>query len=329
MHRLISPASPARTRFSYSRFQLSVCVVLALSTTLAFGQAESSTSRPRLIAAPKIASSLEIGPGDLVDVEIFNTPELSGKHQVSQTGKIRLAGTEDISIDGLTPLEAGAQIERVLKSAQLMLDPQVTVLIQEHASRQVSVLGEVNRPGSYQLQGWPSLASALAEAGGGTPRQGSVITITHRDDPDHPDVLRLDRPSPQSNPAAILLRNADVVSVSQVGLIYVVGDVAKPGQFSLTNGSALTALEALALAEGLKANARPDKASIIRNHGSTAETIPVNLSRVERNQSPDPALEPYDILVVPHSGFKEFELSVLPSLTGAAANAVALALVGR
>ena len=309
------------------------CLLHPLAGLQAFAQVPAVTSTsapsPRLNPLPRISNTLQIGPGDLLDVEVFNTPELSGKQQVSQSGKIRLAGTGEIGVEGMTPLEAAAQIERRLKSGEVMLEPQVTVLVQEHANREVSVLGEVNRPGTYQLQGWPSLASAIAAAGGGSPKQGSTISITHRGDPDHPEVVRLDGSPSDRNQAGILLQASDVVVVSQAGLIYVVGDVTKPGQFSLTNGRPLTALEALAMAEGLKDNARPDKASIIRNHGQTAEMIPVNLSRVEKNLSPDPALEPFDILVVPHSGFKQFELSVLPSLTGAAANAIALALTNR
>ena len=223
----------------------------------------SDKPSPRLNPLPQISRMMQIGPGDLIDVEVFNTPELSGKHQVSQSGKIRIAGSGDIDVDGMSTVEAAAEIEHRLKSAELMLDPQVTVLVQEHASRQISILGEVNRPGTYSLQGWPSLSNALAAAGGATPKQGSTISITHRNDPGNPVVVRVDGTASDARQAGILLRDADLVTVSEAGQIYVVGDVTKPGEFFLRNGRPLTALEALALAEGLKDNARPEKASII------------------------------------------------------------------
>lgn len=323
---------PKFSRYSLARGVCfaSICVGLWCAGTDPLAQTpQSGISSPRLNPVPKTSSTLQIGPGDLVDVEVFSTPELSSKQQVSQTGKIRIAGVGDIDVDGMTTVEAGAEIERRLKSAEVMLDPQVTVLVQEHATRQVSVLGEVNHPGTYMLQGWPSLASAIAAAGGGTTKQGPTITIVHRNDPEHPVVVRVGGTSSDARQAGIVLQASDVVTVSQAGLIYVVGDVTRPGQFSLTNGRPLTALEALALAEGTKDNARLEKAAIIRSHGESAERIPVNLARVQRNQAPDIALEPSDILVIPHSGYKQFQASVLPSLTGAAANALALALIDR
>ncbi len=306
-----------------------VAASLAASGTSAQTPEGSDKPSPRLNALPQMSKTMQIGPGDLIDVEVFNTPELSGKHQVSQSGKIRIAGSGDIDVDGMSTLEAAAEIEHRLKSAELMLEPQVTVLVQEHASRQVSILGEVNHPGTYSLQGWPSLSSGLAAAGGVTPKEGSTIAITHRGDPGNPLIVRVTGTASDTSQAGILLRDSDVVTVSEAGQIYVVGDVTRPGEFFLRNGRPLTALEALAMAEGLKDNARPEKASIIRSHGRSAETIPVNLARVQRNEAPDLVLEPSDILVIPHSGYKQFQATVLPSLTGAAANALALALVNR
>ena len=332
MRRLHDHIEPQTLRYllSISRIALPLLVLL-LASSMSSAQSGAQPSNPtfKLTPLPRSSNELQINPGDLLDIQVFNTPELSAKHLVSQSGKIRLTGTGDIEVQGMTPLEAGAEIERRLRSSEVMLNPQVTVLIQEHATRQISVLGEVNRPGTYPIQGWPSLANVLAAAGGVTPKEGSTITITHRNDPGHPETVRVSAGSPAGNDASLTLQSSDMVFVSQAGLIYVIGDVGKPGEFYIGNGRPLRALEAIALAEGLKENARPDKAAIIRTTATGAETIPVNLSRVQRNTALDPVLEPSDVLVVPHSGFKEFELSVLPSLTGAAANAVALALVSR
>jgi polysaccharide export outer membrane protein len=331
MHNRLLRTTPTRHRHLACTLT-SILAVGGLFCALQGSAQVAPSNAPRtfqLNPLPTTSTILPIGPGDLLDVEVFNTPELSGKHQVSPTGKIDIPGAGDIVVDGLSPLLAGAEIASQLKSSQVMLDPQVTVLVEDHASREVSVLGQVNRPGSYPLQGWPSLASALAAAGGVTDKAGSTITITHQSEPTKPLHLRMDSNGPDGDEAGIVLQNSDVVFVSEAGRVYVVGDVQRPGEFYISNGRPLNALEAIALAEGMKENARPESAAIIRATRDGAETIPINLKRIAKNLDHDPRLEPSDILVVPHSGFKEFELSVLPSLTGAAANAVALALVTR
>ena len=282
-----------------------------------------------LIPRPTDPASLPIGPGDLVEVQVFHTPELSAKYRVSTDGTIRLLGADEVKVDGLSPSQASGEIERDLAKSQIMIDPQVTVFVDERAAREVSILGEVTRPGVYTLQGYPSLGSALAAAGGVTVREGSTITITHRNDPIHPDTIRVDNKNPSGSEPFFPLQSSDVVLVSQAGLIYVVGDVVHPGEFYMTNGRPMRALEALALAQGLKDNALPEKASIIRTTPAGAETISVNLVGVEKNRFPDPVLEPSDVLVIPHSGLRQFSSVALPSLTGAAMSAVALALVTR
>jgi polysaccharide export outer membrane protein len=132
-----------------------------------------------------------------------------------------------------------------------------------------------------------------------------------------------------ANQQFTLVQPGDIVLVSTAGAIYVIGDVAHPGEYFISNNQPLRALNAVALAEGLRDSAAASHASIIRTNGDGAETIHVNLSKVAKNEAPDPVLQPSDILVVPSSGFKEFMKIALPGVTGAAANAAALALISH
>ena len=280
---------------------------------------------PRLIAA----TPLSIDAGDLIDVQVFNTPELSASHRIGADGSIELPGTGPIKIAGLTPLEAGTLIEKRLRDAQIMLEPQVSVTVTEYTTEGITVLGEVKMPGTYPLLGRQSLYTALAAAGGVTPQEGSTITVTHRADPSNPEVIRVRSSSYAADERLTLVQPGDVVFVSQAGAIYVVGDVERPGQYFLSNGEPIRALNALALAQGLKESAAPNKASIIRRTDTGAQTIPVDLKLIQKNEALDPVLEPSDILVVPRSGVKTFLNATLPSASSAVVNAAALALIYR
>lgn len=312
-----------------SQLFLFLVVSALLSTQPLIAQNSASLlSREASAPLPISSNASVIGPGDVIDIQVFNTPELSGKQEISRDGQIRIPHAGVIHLDGLSPFEAGAEIERVLRAENIMNDPEVTVLVAQHAVGQIAVLGEVNHPGIYSFQQPPLLALAVAAAGGVTAKAGSTISVTHRNGTmDRITGVNPDKPS--GDHPSMIVEPSDVVLVSATGLFYVVGDVGHPGEFSLNNAHPVRALDALALAMGLKEMAAPKKASIIRTTETGVRTFPVDLDAASKNIVYDPVLEPDDILVVPHSGFKEFEFTFLPALTGAAANAVALALVTR
>ncbi len=274
-------------------------------------------------------STLLIDPGDLLDVRIFDTPELSGKLRVSQSGSISLSQGGVLHVAGLSSLEAQDVIERRLRDAQIMLDPHVTVFVQEYASRGVVVLGEVKNPGTYTLLGGHSLYGALAAAGGVTPAEGPTITITRQNDPDHKEIVQVTSPNFSEEQGRVQINPGDTVFVSRAGAVYVLGDVAHPGAYTLPAGHPLKVLNLLSLAEGPSRTAALSKVSIIRTVPSGAETIPLDLKRIMKNTSPDPVLQASDILVVPSDTFKAFINTTIPGATGAVISAVVTALIVR
>jgi polysaccharide biosynthesis/export protein len=274
-------------------------------------------------------SPIRIAAGDLIDVQVFNTPELSAKLRVSQDGLIRLPGAGGVDVGGLTPLQAGATIEKSLRDSQIMLDPHVTVLVTEYSTQGISVLGEVKKPGTYLLLGQHSLYDALSAAGGVTQQLGSSIAITHQSDPTRPVTVPVNSPNYSELQRLTEVKAGDVVVVSRAETIYVVGDVGHPGEYFIENGQKLSVLNAIALAQGVNPTARAAKASIVRKTATGAETIPVNLNRIAKNSGENLTLRPADVLVVPRSGAKQFLNVVLPGVTGAVAGSVAAALVLR
>jgi polysaccharide export outer membrane protein len=288
-----------------------------------------ASNAPSVIPVPTSQSPIRIEAGDLIDVQVFNTPELSAKLRVSQDGLITLPGASSVDVGGLTPLQAGATIEKSLRESQIMLDPHVTVLVTEYSTQGISVLGEVKKPGTYLLLGQHSLYDALSAAGGVTQQLGSSIQITHQSDPTRPITVPVSSPNYSELQRLTEVKAGDVVVVSRAETIYVVGDVGHPGEYYIQNGQKLSVLNAIALAQGVNPTAKATKASIVRKTATGAETIPVNLNRIAKNNGENLTLRAADVLVVPRSGAKQFLNVVLPGVTGAVAGSVAAALVVR
>jgi polysaccharide export outer membrane protein len=271
--------------------------------------------------------NIPIGPGDLLDVEVFNTPELSAKLRVDQLGRITLPLGGDVDARGLTATAAASAIKMKLVSAQIMLHPMVMVNIMEYATEGVTVLGEVRSPGIYTLLGPHSLYDALASAGGATPSAGTSITITHADDTDHPTVIKVSTSNYSPEQKATIIEPGDTIVVSKADLVYIVGDVGHSGAFYIQNGQPLTVLDLVSLAQGTTRTSAMSHAAIVRpTPDGGAKTIRLNLDKIMKNKEKNLVMAAGDILVVPRSGWKIFGTTALPSLTNITAGAVAVAL---
>jgi polysaccharide export outer membrane protein len=150
------------------------------------------------------------------------------------------------------------------------------------------------------------LLDLVSAAGGVTSTAGKAVTVTHKSDPAHPDVVQLEN-KPGSVAVIVDVRPGDTIAVSRAGVVYVVGDVARPGGFLIENNDRLTVLQAVALAQGTNRTASQNKAKIIRKTGSGREEVPLELRRMLANKAPDLPLEDGDILFVPSSAIKTWE----------------------
>lgn len=228
---------------------VSMLIVVDTATTAA----AQSASRDQ-DAVPPLRSRVDepehIGVGDMVQVSVFDTPELSSKLRVDADGAVEIPVAGNAVIAGLTPQSAAEVIGRRLKEAQVMTDPRVAVTIVDYATQEISVLGEVKNPGNYLLLGPHSLYNAISAAGGTSEKAGGNIVITHVADPNHPETIPVDSPDYSTLQRLTTVRAGDVVFVSRAGSVYVLGEVVRPGQFPMTGGRRLTVLEAIALEIG-------------------------------------------------------------------------------
>jgi polysaccharide biosynthesis/export protein len=262
-----------------------------------------------------------IGAGDLVEMSVFDTPELSGKLRVSNTGDVILPLVGSVHLQGLKAEEAQALIRQKFVDGGFLKDPQVTLFISEYSSGNVSVVGEVHKPGIYPAFGAHRLLEYLSLAEGLTPLAGTSIVITHSDHPDQPQRVKITAgaaPQPANNPEIL---PGDTIFVQRTGIIYVVGDVAHPGGFPMDHDGQLSVLQAVALAQGTNPTAAKASAKLIRTSAQGRQEIPINLKKILASKETDLSMLDNDILFVPSSAaknaWKDFE-SALPAAAGAA-----------
>ncbi len=273
-------------------------------------------------SADNSPSGLLLGPGDLIDVGVYNVPELTTKARIGSNGNVYLPLVDYVHLAGLTTEEAQELIQKKLAGGGFVKNPHVNIFVDEHSSGNTSVLGEVGRPGIYPMLGQQRLFDLISAAGGLTERAGRSVSITHRSQPDEPIVVPLTRnlsDHPESN---VLVSPGDTVIVRKADIVYVVGDVGRPSGFLMDNGR-LTVLQAIALAGGTNKTAKLNGAKIIHRASSGMTETPVQLKKILQSKAPDQPLEAEDILFVPNSAGKVAASLVLTTaLTAATAASI-------
>lgn len=247
--------------------------------------------------------NIVIGAGDLLNIDVVNAPELTLKVRVNDSGTVRLPLLGDMRAAGLTVEQVEERMSRELVDRNLLLKPQVTVFVAEYATQGITVLGEVNQPGTYPMFGPHRLFDAISAAGGLTQRAGSALTIIHAEDTAHPLHFTYKATNANVN-IDVELRPGDTIVVDKASVIYVVGEVNKPGAFLMENNTDVTVLRAVALANGPTHQASLRRARIVRRLPTGIEEIDLPLDKIMHGQVMDSELRPDDILFLPTSKVK-------------------------
>jgi len=259
---------------------------------------------PALLAQTK--ESLLIGPGDLLHVQVFDTPELEQHARVTDAGDLPLMIGRPVKVSGLTPAEAGHVIGTALVDGHFLLKPQVLVTVEEYATQKVSVLGEVHTPGAYAIGTPRSILDVLTLAGGLTEIADRRILIQRRDSSQTLAYFVSNKPGTALE-TAVSVNPGDTVLVPKAGIVYVLGDVRQPGGYTMTNNDAqLSVLQLVARAGGTNNTAVPSHARLIRKSADTYTEVPVQLSSMQKGASPDLPLQAGDIVYVPFSYLRNF-----------------------
>lgn len=290
----------------------------------AAAQQDQTASNPPSPSENKPAGNRDyrIGPGDVLSVIVADVPELkSNKVKVSQQGTIDLLYIEhSLKVAGLTE----QQVTELLRKeyTAILKEPQVTIFIEEYHARMVSIAGAVNQPKQIALTRELRVYDLISLAGGLTDKAANVIQLVRfqpNESIEQIDLNDLVR-KPQLNR---VLQDGDFINVPETGVIYVTGNVNKPGSFPLKETIKLS--QAIAMAGGLAQDSKKKEVHLVRSTGpdqtETSETI-VNLFDIEKDGTKDIILKPYDVVMVPESTRAKQTRTLIQTFAGGVASAL-------
>lgn len=247
-----------------------------------------------------------IGPRDLLEIRVFETPELNVSRRVSEDGSINLPLVGEVKVAGLTETAAAQTIKEALE-AKLLQRASVAVQVQEFRSRPISVIGAVRQPGNLAFSGRWTLLEALTAAGGLSDGHGSLIYVLRRADNGLSDQLAIQaddllvRADPKVN---ITIVDGDLINIPGTVdvTVYCLGEVRQPGALSLKSSERITLLAVIARAGGLTDRAST-KILIKRTGPSGQSELKADYKRILAGKEPDIEMQPGDVVVVKESFF--------------------------
>ena len=276
---------------------------VAVSSPIARAQQNQGNSQESL--TKEMPAPLKIASGDLLHITVFDVPEMTQDVRIGAKGEAQLALIGNIELAGLTGDEAADAIAGELRDRKLLLSPQVNVLIKEFASQGVSVIGEVQHPGVYQVLGSRSLLDLISMAGGLTNVADTRITVKRRRGSEQTITVKLKTDDPDTSlNNDVQIYPGDLIVVPRAGIVYVLGDVTRPGGFVMQDSGKITLLQALAQAGGASKSASLDKAVLMRKNAEGYATTKLHVGKIEKGEDPDLELHANDILFIPNNRLK-------------------------
>jgi polysaccharide export outer membrane protein len=290
-------------------------VGVPINTPIPSTTAGAATATPS--GAPTNVSSYILGPEDQITVQVFAANDIPKKPvQIDNDGEVTLPMIGSVHAAGLTVQQLQENLVTAYK--KYFKDPQITLQVTDFRSQPVSVAGNVTKPGVVQLRGNRNLMEVIGQAGGLQADAGDSVLITRNlsegpipvagafTDPTgkysvaHINIRSiLSGKDPEAN---IQIKPHDVITVPRARLVYVLGNVTRPGGYVLTENETMSITQVIALAGGWNKTAALGSARILRaDGGPTREQIPANVKKIMENKAPDLQMQPDDILYIPNS----------------------------
>ncbi len=258
------------------------------------------------------SADYKIGPEDLLEIDVFQVPELKTTARVSAKGYIKLPLTDSIEASGLSVAELESLIAKRLE--KYVTEPVVGVFVKDYRSQQISVLGAVKDPKVYYATGQRYLLDMLSMAGGLSPDAGSICIVqrvtrsntVENETSTEKIVVDLNKLLLDGNADLnIPVHGGDVVQVPKSGIFFVDGAVNGAGEYNLKNK--ITFTQAISMAKGLNESASKSDIRIFRDTGkSEKEIITLDYDSVLSGQEKDVEIKDKDIIIVSSSAIKRF-----------------------
>ncbi|MFL9610273.1 polysaccharide export protein EpsE [Methylobacillus sp. Pita2] len=240
-------------------------------------------------------SDIPLGAGDVLKISVFEQPDLSLEVRVSESGTITYPLIGEVHVSGGTVAQAEQKIASLLEKGGFLKSAHVNIIVAQLQSLQVSILGQVNRPGRYPIDSAKTLADVLALAGGISPEGGDVITLVHTVDGqtlrDQIDLAEMMRTGDLSK--NVRVAGGDIVYVERFEKFYIYGQVQRASQYRLEHE--MTVLQALSVGGGLSPRGT-EKGVKIKRRDANGHIEIINAKH-------DDLIKPNDVLYVQESFF--------------------------
>ena len=282
--------------------------LLSLLTASGLAQILPQTQTPAQTQAARdqFVRAYRIGPGDLLEISVFEVAELSQTVRVSEDGSITLPLIGRVIVEGLTQ-EGVVQKLTELLQAKYVKNPQVTIFIKEYKNQQVSVLGAVTTPGNYELVGRRNLLQIISMAGGLSETAGNEVFILREGPDGGTSSITIDLKDllvNRNQELNVPIEPNDVINVpvDREIRVFVMGRVNQPGPITAKLSEGITLLRAIAGAGGLAEGAKQTAITIQRKDRTGKETrFKVNLKDIIKGKKMDMRLQEGDTVIVPES----------------------------
>ncbi len=240
-----------------------------------------------------------VGVGDVIGVEAFQAKDISGEYAVEAAGTITFPLLGAVPVRGKTAAEIADLLEKLLEK-DYYVDVQLKVEVRLYASQPVTLLGEVQKPGTYYLEGRTTLTELLAKAGGLKSSAGPVLELrrTARPDgegPPEPMIFETEKLSTGEAGHDVTLRAGDVLYVSPKKLYFITGEITRPGQYEISLG--MTLMQALSQGGGVSKFAS-QLIEVHREVDGEKTILSYDLSQIRKGRVPDPAILSGDVIYV-------------------------------
>ena len=260
-----------------------------------------------VVLAQTATTGYRIGPKDLIEIRVFEVPELNIERRVAEEGTVNLPLIGDVPVQGLTDTELALRLKELLE-LRYMQRASVAVQVREFRSKPIAVLGAVKLPGNLAFSGRWTLLEALAAAGGLSEQHGDFIYVLRRADNGLSDqvVIRIEDLMVKGDRKAnlpIFVNDLINVPATIEVTIFCLGEVAQPGAIVFKSTERITVLTAIARAGGL--TDRASKSLIVKRQPESGgqEELTIDYRRILSGRDPDVALREGDVLVVKESFF--------------------------
>lgn len=288
-----APSRPARVAAA----ALAMWGALSVATTAqAHTPAVAAAAAVAGANAPSAPLEYRLGSGDVLRITVYQNQDLTLETRVSESGVISFPLLGNIRIGGLSATQAEKLISDGLRDGNFVKNPQVTVVVLQVKGNQASVLGQVNRPGRYPIETADMRLTDLLANAGGIAVTGAEVLVLSGTRNGQPYRLEIDLPgifTPGSREQDVLIQNGDVIWVERAPMVYIYGEVQRPGPMRLERG--MTLMQSLATGGGITQRGTEKG---IRVHRKNAE------GKVEVLQLPmDEGLKDGDVVYVKESLF--------------------------